>query len=179
MSNLLLRIAIALGLLVGIVALIGSLLPRDYAFESRVEVAAPPEDVFPWLNNLDQWQNWSMWRRDRIEGLSVQTGPKKEGVGAVQTWSEPRGRGKLWITASEPDRRVEYKLDFENFPTMDSTIQLVPSGQGTTVIWTSRGKLPSGPFYGYFGSIFGDGMKYEYDQALQELKKQIESIERR
>ena len=175
MKSLLIRIFLAVAVIIGIVAFIGSMLPRDFDFETTANINAPPQMVFPYFNDLENWDDWSMWSPDRIEGLEIQLSGETEGVEAVQTWTEARGKGKMWIIKSVPDSMVEYKSEFLNFPTMDSKLELAPSGMGaTTVTWSSKGKLPSGPFYGYFGSLFSEGMKSEYDQALARLKELVE-----
>jgi hypothetical protein len=48
-------------------------------------------------------------------------------------------------------------------------------GAQTKVVWSSQGKLPGGPFYGFFSPFFANGMKQQYDQSLLRLKKMVEA----
>ncbi len=177
MGNLFVRVLLAFVVLLLVVMGIGMLLPRDYEVVAETSIDAPPDAVFPWIVDLKQWQHWSMWSPERIEGLKIEYGPTSSGEGAVQSWTEGRGRGKLWITSADAPAHLEYQMEFLNFPRMDSQMELTPVEGGTHIRWTSRGSLPSGPFYGFFGQYFTNGMKFEYEQALRRLKEQVEAIQ--
>lgn len=176
MLNLFLRVVAAFVILVGLFLLIGSLLPRDFDTSTSVLIAAGPEQIFPYVNDLDHWQSWSPWNASAIKGLTVEVGQTTAGIGATQRWNEPRGDGKLWITDVEEPNRVEFSSRFANFPEMESSIVLTSTGdQSTQVTWTSRGSLPGGPFYGWFGMAFSSGLQAEYGKALQRLKTTVEN----
>ena len=167
--------------IIGIIAVIGSLLPRSYDFESTTVIAAPAADVFEQVNTIKAWHDWSQWSPQQVEGLEVEYSGTESGVGAAQKWTDPRGDGKLWITESVPNQKVAYQLEFAGFPEMTSSIDLSPiaddSGEGksTKVVWSSRGVLPGGPFYGFFSPFFATGMKHEYDASLERLKALVEA----
>ena len=174
MLNLLIRILLAALVLVGVLALIGSFLPRGYEFQTELTIKAKPATIFPMVNTPRNWQKWSMWSPEKVVGLKVEYRGNESGVGAEQFWTEIRGAGKMWITASQPERSIEYKMVFANFPQMNSTILLEPNGDSTDVKWKSSGRLPSGPFYGYFAWLFGSQMKYQYQTALENLSEFVE-----
>ncbi len=174
------RLLMLIAVIVGIIAVIGSLLPRSYDFESVVEVNASPERLFEKVNTIRAWQEWSQWSPRQVEGLQVEYSGTASGVGAAQKWTDPRGDGKLWIVESVPNQKIGYQLEFAGFPEMDSEIELVPvqddldGTQTTRVIWSSHGTLPSGPFYGFFSPFFATGMKHQYDASLGRLKELVE-----
>lgn len=167
--NIGLRVFGAATVLVLLFLLIGMLLPHTYQTTAEVVIDAPPEKVFPYLNRLDRWPEWSQWATSKDSMFTVEYGPQVEGVGAVQTWKEPRGSGKLWITGSEPDRSLEYVVEFGDFPRMTSRFELQPVDAGTRLKWSSEGRLPSGPFYGWLRLAFVNGMKSQYQQAILKL----------
>lgn len=171
MTKYFLRLLLLVGAIIGVIAIIGSLLPRAYSFSSEIEIQASPETIFPKINSLSQWQSWSLqWNPAKIEGLQINYSGEPEGVGATQNWTDIRGDGKLWITKSVPQQSVTYESLFDNFPKMTSTMELVPDGGNTRVVWSSEGRLPGGPFYGFFGSFFSIHMKAEYERSLEKLK---------
>jgi hypothetical protein len=164
-----------IGAVIGFFAIVGSLLPRSYSFTSEIEINADQTEIFSQINTLPNWRNWSrQWNPTEIENLEIQYNGQPTGVGAAQSWTDVRGTGKLWITESSPNHSIEYEMTFENRPTMFSKIELVPGDSTTNVRWSSEGKLPGGPFYGYFGSFFSTHMKEEYDKSLEKLKKYVE-----
>ena len=170
------RLLLLIGAVVAIIALIGAMLPRSYDFESQVNIVAQPSAVFQKIESLRNWQDWSMqFNPAAIEGLEIQYSGADSGVGAVQTWTDPRGNGKLWITESQPFQHVDYTVIFGNFPEMESRIELTPQGATTQVTWRSKGSLPGGPFYGFFGAFFSTQLKHEYNRSLEKLKAVVES----
>ncbi len=55
---------ISLGLIVGLVLLLllGSLLlPSQWQVERSLRVKAAPAEVFPYVNNLSKWPEWTAW----------------------------------------------------------------------------------------------------------------------
>lgn len=164
------------GAVIAFFALIGSLLPRGYSFTSEIQIAGDQQVVFDNINSLKNWQSWSkQWNPQEIDSLEISYNGEPTGVGAAQAWTDIRGSGKLWITKSEPTDLVEYEMEFANFPRMTSRFDLVERDGGTFVQWSSEGKLPGGPFYGYFGPFFSSQMKSEYDKSLESLKRVVES----
>ena len=66
------RLILSIGCVIGIIAAIGSLMPRDYDFESQVTIVAPPDVIFDKIVNLRNWQQWSkQFNPVDIEGLSI------------------------------------------------------------------------------------------------------------
>lgn len=91
------------------------------------------------------------------------------------SWTDIRGKGKIWITKSTPNQRIEYSTDYEKRPRMFSCFELAEVGNSTQVSWSSKGELPWGPFYGYFGWLFPSHMMTEYMMSLEKLKQFIEA----
>ncbi len=174
MHNIFFRLLCLILVLILIVVAIGYLLPRNYALEAAIDIDAPANQVFPMLDELPNWQRWSTFSEERIESLKITYGSKRTGEGASQTWQDARGSGKLWITKSVANELIEYDLNFGEFPTMKSRIELVPVDNRTQVHWTSNGRLPSGAFYGYFALLFPGQMNFEYQQSLLRMKQAIE-----
>jgi len=164
-----------MALFVLIVLLIGTLIPRGFETSSHVVIKATPAEIFPHINTIKMWSNWTMWNEHEIKGLKVDYSGPLSGVGAIQKWTEPRGEGKLWIIESLQDQQVNFASTFANFPEMQSSFTLTPVDGGTRVEWKSAGALPKGPFYGWFGLTFADSLAREYKKSLEKLKRTIES----
>lgn len=172
------RLLLLIGAVIGLFALIGTLLPRSYDFESRITISAPADQVYPLLVEPRLWQQWSrQWNPAEIDQLAIEYNAIPRGPGAAQTWTDRRGAGKLWIVACQPSQLVEYRMTFAGFPEMESQFRLQPdeAGEATEVVWSSRGRLPGGPFYGYFAPFFATQMRNEYDKSLEGLKARVES----
>jgi hypothetical protein len=202
------RLAAVVLLLAGILLVIGFFLPRQYAIESRIQIAAPLHDVFAQCNDLNRWTEWSPWSPHRIPDLRIEVQPPGAGAGAVQTWTESRGMGKLWITHSEPNGRLRFIVEFAGFPPMECEMLFERAGENSTadaaplndaesaphtapmtgapaaaavqtlVVWRAEGQLPARPWSGWLVNLFQQGMQREFDQALARLKNSFESSEK-
>lgn len=158
-----------------LIAGIGSLLPREFSLEQSIEIAAPIEVVFQRVNDLNRWLEWSPWRSENLGADKIQIGEPSAGSGAKFRWEDPRGPGKLWLSDSEPNRRVEYSLSVAQFQEVRGEF-LLDGGDGTTIVtWKCRGKLPGGPFYGYLRGLFGAEMRRQFQASLQRLKDECET----
>lgn len=177
MLKLFLRVCLAFTAIVGLVLLIGCFIPRSYDVQTSIVIEAPPEKIFPLINRLSNWESWSMLSESRIEGLDIEYSGEEAGSGAIQSWTEPRGKGRMSITASEANKSVDYAWRFDSFPKLDGRFTLKSvseSPQKCEVTWSSSGQLPAGPFYGYFSFVFESAFENEYQKSLQRLKTEAE-----
>jgi hypothetical protein len=170
------RLLALVALFVLLIAGIGSLLPREYSFEQSTLIAAPTDVVFGRVNDLHYWLKWSPWRTETLGSDKVQVGEPFAGTGAKLHWEDPRGPGKLWFTESDPPVRIAYEMVFAQFRDTRGEFLLVDRGEMTEVTWKSRGRLPSGPFYGYLRGLYRSGMERQFQLSLQRLKTECEAL---
>jgi hypothetical protein len=108
------------------------------------DVAAPPERIYPWVEDLQGWRRWSPWQESDYVGLTYRYEGPTRGPGAAMSWdSEATGDGSLRITDSRPPRSLAFEMRFQDGRvTARDTLELLPlPGGGTRVVWTDRGKL--------------------------------------
>ena len=150
MAKYFLRLLLLIAAIIGVLLLVERMLPRSYDFQQAVEIDRPADEIFPYLNSLKKWPQWShQFNVKKIPNLVIKYNGTEEGVGAAQAWTEVRGEGDLWITESTPNKSLTYKNTFLNFPEATSTFKLEPDGENKTVVtWHSVGQLPSTPLYG-------------------------------
>ena len=153
--------------------------PDEFTVTRATNISAPPEKVFPHVNDLHQWQAWSPWAKLDPAALTSFSGADA-GTGAAMAWDGNKkvGAGKMTITESKPGELVRLRLDFRKPMQATNTAQLtfVPEGNQTIVTWSMAGKnnLP--------GKIFGLFMDCEkmcggqFDIGLANLKSVTESV---
>ncbi|HSG49366.1 MAG TPA: SRPBCC family protein, partial [Longimicrobiales bacterium] len=89
---------------------IGLLLPGSWHAERTRLVAAPVEEVFPYLEDLTLWQEWSSM--GQVEG-TLSDPPR--GPGSTLTWDDPQwGAGEFRLTGVTPLREVRYEVAVED-----------------------------------------------------------------
>jgi len=138
------NILIALAALVVVFTVFIALRPSDFLVTRSATVAAPPEVVFPHVNDLHNWEAWSPW-------LELDPNPKKTysgpavGVGAAFAWdgNNKVGAGSMTITESRPYELIHFRLDFlrpfKGTNTAEFTFK--PESAQTKVTWSMSGKL--------------------------------------
>lgn len=119
--------------------------PDTFRVERAAVINAPPEKIFPLLDDLYAWQTWSPWAKKDPNATAEFSGAAK-GVGAAFSWDGNKdvGKGRMEIIACEPVRRVVYKLDFEKPFTGHNQAEftLTPQGSTTRVVWAMGGPMP-------------------------------------
>lgn len=151
--------------------------PDHFRIERTASIAAPPEKVFPLINDFQQWPAWSPWEKIDPTLKRSYSGPQA-GVGAVYAWqgNNEVGTGRMEITGSQPASRVEIKLDFQMPFEAHNTAEFIlsPENGGTRLTWTMYG--PS-PYTHRLMQVFfdmDDMVGSRFDQGLANLKAAAE-----
>ena len=115
--------------------------PSAFVIERSAAIDASPELVYRHIASLRAMDAWSPWVKMDAQMKVTYEGPEA-GVGARSSWEGPEmGKGRLTVTAVEPDREVEMKL--EMLSPMQATnrivFTLVPAQEGTRVTWRMEG----------------------------------------
>jgi hypothetical protein len=123
--------------------IIVALRPSEYRVTRSLAINAPPDAVFPHVNELKKWEAWNPWGKIDPNMKLTYDGPPS-GVGASYAWdgNSEVGAGKSTIVASQPNESVRFKLEF--FKPMagvsDSLFTFKPQGSQTEVTWAMTGK---------------------------------------
>lgn len=116
--------------------------PSDFNYTRAAVINAPPERIFPHLNNLHLGQAWSPWAKLDPGAKFIFSGPEA-GVGASLSWDGTKsGAGTMTIIESRPNELVRAALNFfrpmkaENI----TEYRLIPEGTQTRVSWSMSGQ---------------------------------------
>jgi hypothetical protein len=142
------------------------------------DIAATPEQVFPWIEDLQAWRRWSPWQESDYAGLTFQYSGPSRGPGAELTWdSEATGDGRLRITDSRPPRSLSFEMAFQDGKIVaQDKLELLPlpSG-GTRVVWTDQGKLGRTLLGRLSLPVIERSMGRDLDLGLQRLASVVEA----
>ena len=145
MSNVLLVIGIIVLLVIVVVLIIAATKPNTFRVQRSTTIAAPPEKIFPHLNDFHAWPAWSPYERKDPAMKRTFSGPAT-GPGAIYEWDGDRnvGKGRIEITEVSPNSRIALNLDmlkpFEAHNKAEFTLQ--PQGSATVVTWAMHGPAP-------------------------------------
>jgi ribosome-associated toxin RatA of RatAB toxin-antitoxin module len=164
-------LAIASVLLVGIVLLFA--LPRHYQVERSIVVAAPVEEVFDQVNDLEKTEAWSPWKATD-QTLVYTYGDKTVGAGASYTWTGRKSSGRLEVVVSEPYTHIENAV---HSPDMGETIEhwtFEETGDGVVVTWSYSSETPG--LMGGVLTLAADRLVGAFlNQGLHMLKREAEA----
>ena len=167
------RGALAAGVLALLAALfvgVGILLPGTVEVTRTVEIAAPRDDVFAFLDDLNAWTEWTPWGevQSRLEGPP--TGP-----GARRVWDDPRlGSGSLTIVGANPPHSVDYLVEVEGGALrFEGRITVEARDGGSLVTWTERADLGWNPLLGWTALNMEESQGRQLQESLDRLRERI------
>lgn len=135
---------IAIGLLVVVAVFLGfaAMQPDTYRIQRSLTINAPPEQIFPLINDFRKWVAWSPY--EKLDPQLKRTyGGAESGKGAQYAWegNDQVGIGSMEILESNEPSKVLIKLDFiKPFEGhSNAEFSLVPQANGTNVTWAMFG----------------------------------------
>jgi hypothetical protein len=136
---------IAIALLVVVVAFIAVVASRPSHFhvERSAQMAAPPEVVFPLINDFHRWPSWSPWEK-LDPAMQREYSGAPQGKGAAYDWSgnDDVGKGSMRIVDSQAPTTVAIALEFkEPWQATNATLfRVLPDAGGSRVTWGMDGE---------------------------------------
>ena len=170
-------IALVVVLLIAGVLVYAATRPDDFRVERSVTIKAPPEKIFPLVNDFGQWAAWSPYEK-KDPAMKRSFGATTVGKGAVYEWNgnSEVGQGRMEIVEAAPSSKVGIKLDFIK-PIEGHNIaefSFVPQADGTKVAWVIHGPAP---FVSKLMGVFLNMDKMigsDFEVGLANLKSQAE-----
>jgi uncharacterized protein YndB with AHSA1/START domain len=142
-------VAVVLALAIAIVLILAGRKPDRFRVQRATTVKAPPEKIFPLINDFHQWVTWSPYET-RDPAMKRSYSGAESGKGAAYGWEGNKnvGSGRMEILDAQAPSRIVIKLDFftpfEGHNTAEFT--MLPQGDGTNVTtkvtWLMHGPSP-------------------------------------
>lgn len=138
-------IGIIVILLIAAVLAFAATKPDSFRVQRAASIKAPPEKIFPFINDLRNFGAWSPYEKKDPAMKRSFSGPAS-GKGAVYEWDGDKnvGQGRMEIADTAPPSKVTIKLDFVRpFETHNMVeFTLAPKGDSTDVTWAMQGPAP-------------------------------------
>lgn len=136
------KIAIIVVLLIVGVLAFATTRPDSLNVERTARINAPPEKIFPYINDFHRWTDWSPY--EKVDPAMKRTySGSASGKGAVYEWEGnwKAGKGRMEIVDAPAPRKVGIQLDFLKPMEQRNTAEfnLKPVGGSTEVTWSMRG----------------------------------------
>jgi uncharacterized protein YndB with AHSA1/START domain len=142
-------IAVVLAIVIAIVLILAATKPNTFSVRRATTVKAPPERIFPLINDFHQWGSWSPYE-NKDPAMKRSFSGAADGKGAVYGWEGNKnvGSGRMEILDTSEPSKIVIKLDFftpfEGHNTAEFT--MLPQGDATNlttnVTWLMHGPAP-------------------------------------
>lgn len=142
MRKILAIVGVVVVVAIAAILIYASTKPDSFRVERSTAMNAPPEKIFPYIDGLERWAEWSPYE-GRDPAMKRAYSGAKSGKGAVYEWdgNDDVGKGRMEIVDSRPPHRVVIKLDFlkpfEGHNMAELTVE--PKGGQTIVTWAMYG----------------------------------------
>ena len=150
--------------------------PDSFRVQRVVLINAPPDKVFPLVNDIKAWTVWSPYEK-KDPAMKRTYGAVTAGKGATYAWEGNKevGQGSMEIVESGP-KKILLKLDFlKPFEAHNmGEFVLEPKGDSTSVTWAIYGPSP------YMSKVVGTFMNIDdmigrdFEKGLADLKAAAE-----
>lgn len=141
-------VALGLGLAVVLVVAYASTKPDRFRVTRSVAIAAPPDAIFPLINDLKTFATWSPYEKKDPDMQRTFSGAAS-GVGQRYDWDGDSNVGKGWLAISGSTVPSAVAMDLNMVKPIEAanrvTFTLAPEGTGpnvpTRVTWAMEGDL--------------------------------------
>jgi uncharacterized protein YndB with AHSA1/START domain len=177
MFEIVVIIAITVAIAIAVVLILAATKPATFSVQRATTVRAPPEKIFPSINDFHQWGTWSPWE-DKDPAMKRTYSGAGSGKGAVYAWDGNKnvGTGRMEILEVSAPSKIVIKLDFfkpfEAHNTAEFT--MLPQGDATSLTWLMHGPAP---FMSKVMQVFMNMDKMigkDFEAGLANLKKLTE-----
>lgn len=177
MSEILILIAAIIFIAIAAVLIAALRKPDSFRIERSASIKAPPDKIFPLINDFREWGKWSPWEH-RDPALKRSFSGAVSGKGAVYAWEGNRnvGSGRMEIIEAAAPSKIVIKLDFikpfEGHNTAEFTLSR--SADSTVVNWVMVGPAI------FFSKVMQVFMSFDqmigkdFEAGLASLKKATE-----
>ncbi len=138
-------VVVLLVVAVAALLIIAALKPGAFRIQRSAIIKAPPDKIYPHINDFHNWGSWSPW--EKLDPALKRTySGAASGRGAVYEWEGNKqvGKGRMEIIQATPSSKIEIKLDFLKPFEAHNTAEfsLEPQGDATNVSWAMHGRQP-------------------------------------
>lgn len=162
-------------LLLVVIFVVGSFfISKDFSMTHEQTIKAKMDDVFKQINTPKAWKNWSYWNKLDTT-MTVTYNDIADGKGASYSWNSKDkmvGNGSFTITASEPNKKIDYDLVFGGIGGSSGSYLLSDNGDGSTKVISTFKSTMNGMLEKWMKVLF---MKSSMNKAFTESLNNMET----
>ena len=146
--------------------LIGFVLPGTWSAEASIQIEATPREVFPYLEDLSRWDQWTNWG-----DISSELSNPSRGTGASRTWDDPDlGSGSVTIIDSGLPTSVAYEVKIGDNASVFGELMIEEFDGASLVTWREEGDFGRNPLMGYVARRMPESQGAQLAEGLEKLR---------
>ncbi len=160
-------------LLIGIIgaAIYIAVQPNEFEVTRTRTIKAPAAIIYDNVIDFKNWESWSSWV-EADPDMKITLANQTKGVNGSYSWEDKDGIGTMKTTEASPNRSIQQRMQFAEFPPSDVNWKFTPNNDGSTdATWTISGK--DLPFIFKMFSVLMGGMEKQigphYERSLEKL----------
>jgi hypothetical protein len=157
----------------------GMMAPDGWDVSVSVEIEAPPEVIFPYIDELARWEQWTHLSESGNSRFTFTYEGPTRGLGAIAVCSGPGSNVRWQVTSSNEQEGIRFDELLEGSTPAKGAILFEPMGAVTKVTWTDKGSLGTFPLIRYFHDAMQNSLSAAYTRNLDGLKGQVEFEQKR
>jgi hypothetical protein len=130
---------------IAVVLVLAAMKPDHFRIQRSAAIKAPPEKIFPMINDFKAWGAWSPYET-KDPAMKRTYSAATSGKGATYAWegNSDVGAGNILITDVSAPSKVALDLNMTRPMEAHNKVEfmLTPAGDSTTVTWSMQGSTP-------------------------------------
>ncbi|MCE9650032.1 MAG: SRPBCC family protein [Parvibaculum sp.] len=144
MKTVLLLVAGAIAVSVGVVLVLAAMKPDTFHVERSTRIEATPEKIYPLLADYRAWRRWSPYEFD--PAMKRNYSGAESGAGSIYEWDgKDMGSGRMEMLEASPSKfliKLDFFKPFEANNMAAFTLEPEQGEAATKVTWSLDGPLP-------------------------------------
>ena len=150
--------------------------PRKYKVERSVQINKPVHEVFMYMKDFKNWQQWSVWNKDLDSTLFNFYSRPSDTLGSKQYFNGALlGTGRFKINNYKQDTAVGYNLRMHGSEVEANGVFLFKQINNTTQLtWIDSGDVGYNPVFRYMIPSKVKSTSSAFDDGLKRIKQLLE-----
>ncbi len=172
------KIFLTLFLIVGLIFIISLFFPHHYRVERSITIDKPVEKVYTYMDDLRNWEQWSLWNKQTDSTLVYFYGKRSDSTGGRQYfYGELLKSGRFMLDVTEPNKKIIYDLYMHNGDVnAKGTFLFLGDNNGNTKLtWLDSGDVGYNPLFRFMLPSKLTSTGKTFDDGLLRIKEKIEA----
>lgn len=171
------KVFLSFFLIIGLFFGVSLFFPHKYKFEKSIEINKPKHEVFKYMNNLKNWEQWSVWNKKVDSSLYFFYSSRTDSIGAMQYFNgELLGSGRFKISNFKINEILSYNLRMHNSEVnANGTFYFKDKSSSTELMWVDSGDVGYNPIYRYMIPSKKSSTEEAFETGLNKIKMLLES----